>query len=325
MMIRSIFQAIEVVGAVTPYNIIQLKVFYPVMSDRAPAQSMGIIPADPQYAPFPVVIFFGGINCGWEMYQWLAVKLAARGLVVVTFNWVAENLSGSVGLTPGLEIENLAPNIYGTAPTASALPALLLALARLNSEGVLAGLLDLERVVLGWHSAGGRVAIESANPSFSPQVVAAFAYAAHTAAIVQLGYEAGTILPLSDALPLMLIGGTCDGVIAKNSSLYGVTWERPTTPIERTFQQMVGGKSDRYLLLVEGANHFSIADPVDATTGTSFLDFSATQPDEQSRNLIAAAIGLFIDAHVRDRSDDIIALEQLLTSDDRAIASFERK
>jgi len=299
MMIRSIFQAIEVVDAATPYDMIQLKVFYPVMSDNAPAQSMGTITADPQHALFPVVIFFGGINCGWEMYQWLAVKLAARGLVVVTFDWVAENLPGSVGLTPGVAIENLAPDIYGTAPTASALPALLSALARLNSEGVLASLLDLEQVILGGHSASGRVAIlvpggfanESANPSFSPQVVAAFAYGAHTAAIVQLGYEAGTILPLSDALPLMLIGGTCDGVIANNSSLYGVTWERPTIPIERTFQQMVGGDNERYLLLVEGANHFSIADPIDRTTGTSFLDFVATQPDEQSRNLIAAAIG----------------------------------
>ena len=123
----------------------------------------------------------------------------------------------------------------------------------------------------------------------------------------------------------MLIGGTCDGVIANNSSLYGVTWERPTTPIERTFQAMVGGKSDRYLLLVEGANHFLIADPIDPTIGTSSLDFSATQPDEQSRDLIAAAIGLFIDAHVRDRSPDILALEQLLRSDDPAIASWARK
>ena len=40
---------------------------------------------------------------------------------------------------------------------------------------------------------------------------------------------------------------------------------------------------------------------------------------------MAAAISLFIDAHVRDRSDDIVALEQLLKSDDRAIASFEQK
>jgi len=36
-------------------------------------------------------------------------------------------------------------------------------------------------------------------------------------------------------------------------------------------------------------------------------------------------VSLFIDAHVRDRSHDIVALEQLLKSDDRAIASFEQK
>ena len=40
------------------------------------------------------------INCGCELYQWLAVKLAERGLVVVTFSWVGENLPGIVvGLT----------------------------------------------------------------------------------------------------------------------------------------------------------------------------------------------------------------------------------
>jgi hypothetical protein len=88
--------------------------------------------------------------------------------------------------------------IPGTAPTASALPALLTALEHLNLEGVLAGLLDSQRVVLGGHSAGVRVAIESANPNFFPQVVAALAYGAQTAAIVQLGYEPGQILPVCD-------------------------------------------------------------------------------------------------------------------------------
>ncbi len=295
MSIRSLLHAVKVADATPPYDTIHLKVFYPAQSDR-PRQGMGGVPADPQQAPFPVVIFFGGIDCGAEVYRWLAVKLATRGLVVVTFNWIAENLPGVVALTPGVELKNLAPDIYGTAPTASALPALLAGLTQLNAGGVLAGLLDLERVILGGHSAGGRVAIESANPNFYPQVVAGFSYGAHTAAIVQLGYTAGTILALADALPMMLIGGTCDGVIASNSSLYGLTWERPTTPIERTFQAMMGGDNDRYLLLVEGANHFTIADPVDVTIGTSYLDFPATQAAAQSRDLIAEAIGLFIDA-----------------------------
>ena len=325
MSVRSLFHAVKVADATTPYDTIHLKVFYPVMSGGTLSLGMGGIPADPQQAPFPVAIFFGGIDCGAELYRWLAVKLATRGLVVVTFNWIAENLPGMVALTPGLDLKNLAPNIYGTAPTASALPALLAGLAELNSRGVLAGLLDLERVILGGHSAGGRVAIESANPSFYPQVVAGFSYGAHTAGIVQLGYAPGTILAVADALPMMLIGGTCDGVIASSSSLYGLTWDRPTTPIERTFQMMLGGNNDRYLLLLAGANHFTIADPVDPTVGTSYLDFPATQSEEQSRDLIAEAIGLFIDAHVRCRSQSIAALDRLLISKHPAIATLERK
>jgi hypothetical protein len=82
-------------------------------------------------------------------------------------------------------------------------------------------------------------------------------------------------------LPLLLIGETRDGVIANSSHRYGVVWEEATTPVKRTFQEaIVGSRSDSYLLLLEGANHFSIADPFDFTTGRPFLDFSATQSEE---------------------------------------------
>lgn len=128
MSIRALFHAAKVEDAPSPYDTIHLKVFYPArMSGSNQEQDMGIVPADAQHAPFPVVIFFGGINCGPELYQWLAVKLARR-LVVVTFSWVAQNLPGVVGLTPGVDIKKLAPNTYGTGPTASALPTLLSAL-----------------------------------------------------------------------------------------------------------------------------------------------------------------------------------------------------
>jgi dienelactone hydrolase len=327
MSVRALFYAAKVEEASSPYDTIHLKVFYPAqMSESAQEQDMGIVPANVQLAPFKVVIFFNGFNCGPELYQWLAVKLAERGQVIVTFSWVAQNIPGIVALTPGVDIKNLAPNIYGTAPTASALPTLLAALERLQSEGVLAGLLDLQHVILGGHSAGGRVAIESAEPKFFPQVAGAFAYGAHTAGTMQLGYESGRILPLPDSLPLMLIGGTCDGVIANSSARYGVTWEKPTTPLVRTFREAIaGGRGDSYLLLLEGANHFSITYPFDSTTARPFLDFPATQPEEKFRDLVTETIALFINAHISHQATALESLNQLLASNNPLIASFERK
>lgn len=327
MNVRALFHAAKVEDATSPYDTIHLKVFYPAeMSGSELEQNMGIVPANSQLAPFKVVIFFNGVNCGSELYQWLAVKLAQRGFVVVTFSWIAENIPGMVSLTPGVDFKSWAPDIYGKAPTASALPTLLTALERLQSQGVLAGLLDLENIILGGHSAGGKVAIESASPQFFPQVVGAFSYGAHTAAGSQMGYEPGLILPLPDSLPLMLIAGTRDGVIANSGHRYGVTWEQPTTPVERTFHEAIaGGRDDSYLVLLEGANHFSIAYPFDSTTGRPFLDFAATQPEAQLRDLIAEKIGLFIDAHVSQKSTAVDALNKQIKLNNPLIASFERK
>ncbi len=47
------------------------------------------------------------------MYQWLAVKLVERGLVVVTFAWIAETLPGMFGFTPGIDVAMVTPDNYG--------------------------------------------------------------------------------------------------------------------------------------------------------------------------------------------------------------------
>ncbi|NEP06471.1 MAG: dienelactone hydrolase [Okeania sp. SIO4D6] len=325
--IRAFYRATKVENAQPPYDTINLKVFYPgKMSGSEQQQNQGIVPADRQQAPFPVVILFNGFNTNPELYKWLAIKLSERGMVVVTFAWVAENFPGVVALTPGVDIAMLAPDTYGTAPTASALPALLTELERINSEGILAGMLDLQKIILGGHSAGGRVAIESASPNFFSQVVAAFGYGVHTAAGTMMGYEAATILPLPDLLPLLLIGGTRDGVIANSSHRYGTVWKEATTPVSRTFHEAIsGGRNDSYLMLVEGANHFSFADPFDPTTGRPFLDFPATQPEDEIRSLMAETIGLFIDAHVRQQSTASDKLKELLNDGHPLIKSLERK
>lgn len=325
--IQAFYRATKVENAQPPYDTIQMKVFYPgKMSGSEQEQNRGIVPADPQQAPFPVVILFNGFNTNPELYKWLAIKLSERGMVVVTFAWVAENFPGVISLTPGIDLAILAPDTYGTAPTASALPALLKELEHINSEGILAGMLNLQKIILGGHSAGGRVAIESASPQFFSQVVAAFGYGVHTAAGTMLGYEAATILPLPDLLPVLLIGGTRDGVIANSSHRYGTVWEKATTPVSRTFHEAIaGGRNDSYLMLVEGANHFSFAYPFHPTTGISFLDFPATQPEDEIRSLMAETIGLFIDAHVRQKPKAFDTLNQLLNNPNPLIKSFERK
>lgn len=327
MTVRAFFEAAKVEGAQLPYDAIHLKIFYPArMSGSDLEKDRGIVPAEPQQAPFPVVIFFNGFNCDAQLYQWLAVKLAQRGLVVVSFNWISENFPGVISLTPGIDIAAGKSTTYGTDPTASALPTLLDKLENLQTKGILAGMLDLQRVILGGHSAGGKVAIENANPRFFPQVSASFAYGAHSAGAVMFGYAAGTILPLPDSLPMLLIGGTCDGVIANSSYRYGINPGDATTSVVRTFQEAIsGGRNDSYLVLLEGANHFSIADNFDSTTGRPFLDFPATKSPENLRSLMAEIIGLFIDTHVRYRPEASLMLHQLLNVTNPLIKSFNIK
>ncbi len=327
MTVRAFWRAAKVESAQPPYDTIHLKVYYPAkMSGSHAERDLGIVPADAERAPFPAVIFFSGVNCSPELYQWLAQALCDRGFAVVTFAWVAENLPGFVGLTPGIDVAMWQPGHYGTGATASALPALLAELERLQESGVLAGMLDLQKIILGGHSAGGRVAIESADPRFFPQVAAAFSYGAHSAGAVMMGYAPGTILPLPSELPMLLIGGTRDGVIANSSDRYGLSNGDATTSVIRTFNEAIsGGRNDTDLLLIEGANHFSIADPLDPTTNTAFLDFPATQPEAEIRALLAETIALFLEARVRNNPAALQALDRLLTSDNPLISLFQRK
>ena len=326
MTVRAFFEAAKVEGVQSPYDTIHLKILYPAQIPDQLEKNIGFEPANPENAPFPVVILFNGYNCDAQQYQWLAVKLAERGLVVVLFNWITESLPGVISLTPGIDLEKMKPTIYRTAPTASALPALLAKLEQLQNQGILAGMLDLQRIILGGHSAGGIVSIENADPRFFPGVAASFAYGASNRGLLMMGYEPGTILPLPDSLPLLLMGGTCDGFMLNSSELYGVSPGDAATPVIRTFQEAItGGRDDTYLVILEGANHFSIVDQPDSTTVGPSLDLEATQPQENLRLLMSEIIGLFIDTYVRHQPEASQLLEQLLNTANPLIKSFERK
>ena len=102
MNIRAFWQATRVENAQAPYDTIQFKVFYSASTAN-------------YQQPFPVVIFFSGVNCNLAMYEWLALRLVSRGLVVVLFNWLAENIPGQIAFTPGVNFAAFAPDVYGRA------------------------------------------------------------------------------------------------------------------------------------------------------------------------------------------------------------------
>jgi len=298
------------------------------MSQSDREKNLGIVELDREQAPLPVVIFFNGGNCGLELYRWLANILAEKGLIVVIFNWVAENIPGFVGLTPGINLAAWKKDTYGTIPSLSSLPYILKELESLQSTGILADGIDLEKIILGGHSAGGRLALESANPDWFAGISAVFGYGVHSAAGVQHGYEdSGLILSLPAFVPTLIMGGTKDGVIAKSSFRYGLEkWETPATPTIRTFREAISSqRNDSYLVILEGANHFSIADCLDPTISSSLLDFPATYPQEKYRSLIANIISNFINVSVREDKKAAKELDRILDPKDPAIALIERK
>ena len=164
MIVRTFWKAIAVPDARSPYDRIHLKIFYPADNSQGKNPFFST-PASQDLAPFPVIIFFNGFNCSLSMYQWLAIALAEKGLVVVLYDWLVE-ANQNVSLTPGVDLTAFSEENYGNVPSSSALPLLLNELDNLQSASVLAGLLDLQTIILGGHSAGGRLALANAAPKF---------------------------------------------------------------------------------------------------------------------------------------------------------------
>ena len=307
-MIRALFHATTLPNANAPYNVLHLKIYYPATPTNSDAERMtGVIPADKTSAPMPVVIFFNGINVGIESYHWLAVKLAEANIVTVMYTHVAETLPGVIGLTPAIDLSRVKPETYGSGATCPAIQPILDSLAQLNNDekSPLYQALDLNNVILGGHSAGGTVALQ--NAQFFEQVKAVFAYAGHTMASIMLGFAPGTVLNIGSK-SVMLMRGDRDGVIAASRVRYG-TDEQSPDPVEKTFDEACqpSAGEEAWDVLLQGANHFSIAHPLDETTGRFFLDMETTRPAQEIRNEIAGLVELFINKHVRGQKLELQA------------------
>ena len=294
-MIRALFHATTLPNANAPYNVLHLKVYYPAAPTNSDAERMsGVIPADKSHEPMPVVIFFNGINVGMESYHWLAVKLAEANIVTVMYTHVAETLPGVIGLTPAIDLSKVKPDTYGSGATCPAIQPILDSLKQLNDDekSALYQSMDLNHVILGGHSAGGTVALQ--NAQFFEQVKAVFAYAGHTMASTMLGFAPNTILNVGSK-SVMLMRGDRDGVIAASRVRYGTT-EQSQDPVEKTFDEACqpSAGEEAWDVLLQGANHFALAYPLDETTGRFFLDMEMTRPAEEVREQIAGLVLAFI-------------------------------
>ena len=326
--VRALYRAARISGETAPYDTLTLKLYYPCQfSDSLDERKTGVIPPDTGRSPFPIVVLMPDIDIPQEGYGWLAAELARAGFAAVTYSWIAEDERGMVRSTPGVQLKRLAKKRFGRKPSCPALPAVFSELKRVNRKGPLAGHLNLACVILGGHATGGRMALLNANTDWFPAVCGVFSYAGHTLAEPDLGWDKRSVIPLATDLPMLVMGGTEDGVIA--------TAERPrenreatgaTDKIERTFKHGVKGKrGDRHLVLVEGASHFTFVTPKDGTTGLTFLDNKTRGSGKKLRQYLAQAIVTFCDTACRGNPMSGADLKALCDASHPLVAHAEHK
>jgi dienelactone hydrolase len=254
-------------GARPPYDVVQFRVDYPAAAAATADAGLGLIGPDPSYGRLPVVILHGNFNCPPHLYLWLARRLALAGRAAVTFTWVTTWLDDRPGLSTGIDLGAVAPDATLRRSPHLVLEPLLGALTTLPEIGAS---LDTDRVVLGGHSAGGTLALLAAAPAWHPRVRGAFSYGGHTRAQVPQGLGTDTYLPLSGDLPLLLVAGTADGVVGAIAARQGHTGSEH--PMVATRHRAVPDAGDAWLVMIEGADHYAVADGYDGSTGRGYLE-----------------------------------------------------
>lgn len=326
-LVRTARTAVRVPGAEAPYDTVHLTVRYPARPPQDSVEQMsGQLQADPDGAPFPVVVLVSGVNVAADSYRWLAFELVEAGFVVVGYDWVGELFPGQYGLTPGVDIVACGPDHYGERPTTPALAPVLEAVAGLNGSGPLSGLLDLDNVALFGHSAGGTVVLQSARPAWFPQVRAVVTYGAHTMASQMLGYPPNMLLPVPVAAPTMLIAGTNDGVVAASAIRYGQDPGSPDhDPVERTFREALPETTESWLVKIADAGHMVAAHPEDPSTGRGFLETPNDSDPDRHREVLADLVTTFLKAHLAGDPSAKDRLERLADHPPTELADVRRR
>lgn len=275
---------------------LRVTLFYPAdPADLPAARLTGILPAAAP-APLPVVVLMPGINVVADSYRWLATELAGAGFVVAVPSLIEDLGPLGHGITPGFDLAALTPAVLGTRPSARVLGDVI---ELVTGDPLLGGSVDPERLALGGHSAGGTVALLNAQPTWFAGIRAAFAYAGHTMAATRLGFGEAAIMPIPPAVPLLLLSGANDGVIAESRDRYRSGEGGPHDPVRSTFEQAVTrDRNDCWFVELGGGTHFTPCRPLDETSGRSFLDPTGGAEQTGVRRLLADLLLAFLVEHL---------------------------
>ena len=136
--------------------------------------------------------------------------------------------------------------------------------------------------------------MHNSDPGWVPGLQAVFAYAAHTMVATALGHGEAAVVPIPAQVPILLLGGAYDGVIAASRDRYR-TDDGAHDPVRRTFAEAIDRQQeDSWLVELADAGHFAICDPVDTTSGRSFLEPDTATANPAVRNLLGDLIAAFI-------------------------------
>lgn len=324
---RSLWWAVEVPGTPAPWNVAHLRAFYRATPTWSLAERMsGALPADRADGRRPVVLVVPGINIGQDSYRWLAEELVDAGFVAVTFDLVAELMPGMYGTTPGLDLEAVTPETYGSRPTTPSLRAIHDALAVLDGgDGPLAGMLDLERIAWVGHSAGGSASLQSSSSAWFPELRAVVAYGCHGGVSTALGWPESTVVQSPATVPFLLMGGRRDGVIAGSAVRYGDGDVASQSLVTRTFDESLVNSRDAVLVEWTDATHFTLADPIDTTTARSFLDEEPGPAGDATRTLVATTLIDFLRGHLLDDPAALARVSALVADPSAEVARAARR
>jgi dienelactone hydrolase len=224
----------------------------------------------------PTVVFLQGADVERIHYREWASRLAAFGYLVVV-----------------PDHERTVAFITGLYPEVGLVDA---AIAAVRAEGdrpgsAIEGRVDPDRSAIAGHSLGGVAGLEAVAGECSALLCTSGTYTRPDSlrAIATYGTNRkppgfGSIPETdNDGLPLLLVQGAADGAVDPGDTL--TTWQQVLDP-------------PKSLLLVDGANHYSITnrqDPPGALPESS----PATLDQAAGIDLLATWMGRFLDAHVR--------------------------